>query len=412
MLNVDIMSKQRRIKFLKISIIFLMIFPLKAQTTNIGEMVILTDTQVGIINNFNNFNKGNFLNDGELFIYADFNNNGTLDFVNEGMTRFQGNSVQQITGNSESFFYNIQFNNTSAAVPFQLSGQISINNESMFDQGIVDNDNFGGSITFQRLANHFNTSNDSHVDGSVIKIGDTAFEFPIGDKGFYRQAIINAPDIATDVYTGHYFLENSDPINSHSLTSGSIEKIDNTEYWIIKRSSGSSDVVLTLGWDTNTSPAFITNADPENLHIVRWDDNLGFWVDEGGIPDSDNQNVTTITTVSGYGIFTLATVKNSADGLVVYTGISPNGDGINDVFVIEGIENLENTLKIFNRWGVKVYDIDGYGKNDNFFRGISKGRTTIEEKDELPVGTYYYVLEYVLPTGERKNKAGYLYLNR
>ncbi|MFD2564890.1 T9SS type B sorting domain-containing protein, partial [Aquimarina rubra] len=103
---------------------------------------------------------------------------------------------------------------------------------------------------------------------------------------------------------------------------------------------------------------------------------------------------------------------NAEDGIEIFTGISPNGDGINDVFVIRGIENLENTLEIYNRWGVKVFGTDNYGRNDNFFRGISNGRATVETKDELPIGTYYYVLEYILDTGERKSKAGYLYINR
>ncbi len=100
------------------------------------------------------------------------------------------------------------------------------------------------------------------------------------------------------------------------------------------------------------------------------------------------------------------------DGITVFTGMSPNGDGVNDVFIISGIERLENTLEIYNRWGVKVYGTKNYGRDDQFFRGISKGRTTIEGTDQLPVGTYYYVLEYVLESGERKSRAGYLYINR
>ncbi|MCE9539648.1 MAG: ice-binding family protein [Bacteroidetes bacterium] len=42
-------------------------------------------------------------------------------------------------------------------------------------------------------------------------------------------------------------------------------------------------------------------------------------------------------------------------------GYSPNGDGINDVFVIRGILNFpENTFVIFNRWGNKVYETSSY----------------------------------------------------
>ncbi|QKX03820.1 Ig-like domain-containing protein [Aquimarina sp. TRL1] len=99
------------------------------------------------------------------------------------------------------------------------------------------------------------------------------------------------------------------------------------------------------------------------------------------------------------------------DGIEVYTGFSPNGDGINDVFVIRGLENITNTVTIYNRWGVKVYEAESYGKDGAFFRGQSNGRVTVQKGDNLPVGTYYYVIEYTLPTGEHKSKTGYLYIN-
>uniref|UniRef100_UPI000FFF15E8 T9SS type B sorting domain-containing protein n=1 Tax=Aquimarina sediminis TaxID=2070536 RepID=UPI000FFF15E8 len=100
------------------------------------------------------------------------------------------------------------------------------------------------------------------------------------------------------------------------------------------------------------------------------------------------------------------------DGITIFSAMSPNGDGVNDVFVISGLERFENTLEIYNRWGVKVYGTENYGRNDNFFRGTSNGRNTIEERDELPVGTYYYILKYVVPGENSKSRAGYLYINR
>lgn len=100
--------------------------------------------------------------------------------------------------------------------------------------------------------------------------------------------------------------------------------------------------------------------------------------------------------------------------IVVYTGVTPNGDGVNDEFRIVGLENFpNNTLQIFNRWGVKVFEQDGYEQpGSEFFRGISNGRVTINKEKELPVGTYYYVLEYENADGIRKSKAGYLYINK
>ena len=84
-----------------------------------------------------------------------------------------------------------------------------------------------------------------------------------------------------------------------------------------------------------------------------------------------------------------------------------NGDGDNDTFTIQGIEQFPNNeLAIFNRWGVEVYRKKGY---DNSWGGISEGRATIAKGEELPVGTYYYVLK--LGSGQ-KDRAGYLYINR
>ena len=409
--------KQNRLSTL---MLFLPSLFLTAQTVNTGEMVIMPNTQLGVANNFSNESNANLLNDGELFIYANFNNDGSIDFLNEGLTRFQGSIEQNISGSALSYFHNVLFDNNSLVSPFYLSGSISIDNESDFSQGIVDNENYGGNIIFQQNADHLGTNDDSHVDGEVIKIGDTEFEFPIGDSGFYRPAFITAPDNATDAFTAHYIFQNSDSSTSpHNLAAGVIHQIDNTEYWVIERTAGNSDVVLTLGWDNNTSPDFITDANPEHIHIVRWDAENNFWKSEGGIPDPDNQTITTIANIEGDGIFTLAIIKPEIilpDDLVIYTAVSPNGNGRNDVFLIDGIDRYpNNSVKIFNRWGKEVFSTRGYNETDNVFRGFSKTSMTINDSEPLPTGTYFYILKYEFPgndtiSAQMVKKAGFLYI--
>ncbi len=129
---------------------------------------------------------------------------------------------------------------------------------------------------------------------------------------------------------------------------------------------------------------------------------------------SDDPLNNTNIDIDGDGDFEDVTITSIGfdEVVTIYTGFSPNGDGVNDVLVINGIEQLENKLEIFNRWGIIVYEAEGYGRDGNFFEGISNGRTTIKGGDQLPVGTYYYVLEYVLETGEQKRKVGFLYINR
>ncbi len=72
--------------------------------------------------------------------------------------------------------------------------------------------------------------------------------------------------------------------------------------------------------------------------------------------------------------------------VVIPNVITPNGDGYNDKFAIEGITYSSNTVTLFNRWGQKVYEASNYR---NQWDG-----------GDLPDGTYYY--EVVLTRNDRK----------
>jgi len=93
--------------------------------------------------------------------------------------------------------------------------------------------------------------------------------------------------------------------------------------------------------------------------------------------------------------------------LTVYNEFSPNEDGVNDTFVIDCIENYpNNTLEVYNRWGNIVYKANNY-KND--WAGESNGRAILNVEEQLPEGTYYFVLK--LGDGS-KPIVNWLYLNR
>src|SRR5690606_8936769 len=100
----------------------------------------------------------------------------------------------------------------------------------------------------------------------------------------------------------------------------------------------------------------------------------------------------------------------------IYNGITPNGDNFNEYFQLVGIENWpNNNVKIFNRWGVLVFETDGYGGSDgkqNVFRGISEGRVTVQQNEELPTGTYFYILTFPADNPGKASYNGYLYINR
>ena len=99
--------------------------------------------------------------------------------------------------------------------------------------------------------------------------------------------------------------------------------------------------------------------------------------------------------------------------LIPYNGMSVNGDGKNDHFHIGGIENYpNNVVRIYNRWGVKVFEVSGYDNVTRVFRGISDGRVTVEAADKLPQGTYYYVIEYYDQNNNKQSEVGWLYIKK
>ncbi|MFK7781953.1 gliding motility-associated C-terminal domain-containing protein [Psychroserpens sp.] len=87
-------------------------------------------------------------------------------------------------------------------------------------------------------------------------------------------------------------------------------------------------------------------------------------------------------------------------------GFSPNNDGINDWFNIQGLYNIfeKHELKIFNRYGTLIFE----GDNDTPWLG--KTNRGINNLGKLvPVGTYYYILNYNEPNYEPS--IGWVYVN-
>ncbi|MFS4467586.1 Ig-like domain-containing protein [Maribacter sp. 2210JD10-5] len=105
--------------------------------------------------------------------------------------------------------------------------------------------------------------------------------------------------------------------------------------------------------------------------------------------------------------------EEQLEEIEVFNVITPNGDGVHDVLQIVGLENYpNNTLRIYNRWGVSVYTTRAYNTEGNVFDGTSNGRVTIEVDNKLPVGTYFYILDYEIPNGQMRTRSGYIYINR
>lgn len=97
----------------------------------------------------------------------------------------------------------------------------------------------------------------------------------------------------------------------------------------------------------------------------------------------------------------------------IFNAVSPDDDGMNDFFYIQGIECYpNNSVEIYNRWGVLVYETNEYNNSDKSFKGYSEGRVTIKNGEPLPVGTYFYIFKFIDFYNKQQKVQGYLYLNR
>ncbi len=81
----------------------------------------------------------------------------------------------------------------------------------------------------------------------------------------------------------------------------------------------------------------------------------------------------------------------------VYNGFTPDGDGLNDNWVIENIENFpNNSVSIFNRWGNKVWSASNYNNSSVVWNGKQQNGT------QLVSGTYFYIIEIEGGNGVKK----------
>ena len=72
------------------------------------------------------------------------------------------------------------------------------------------------------------------------------------------------------------------------------------------------------------------------------------------------------------------------DDMIANDVLTPNGDGINDTWIIINAERFPSaTIKVYNRWGKEVFSTQGY---NNDWNGSYNG-------DTLPTGSYYYSID-------------------
>ena len=97
----------------------------------------------------------------------------------------------------------------------------------------------------------------------------------------------------------------------------------------------------------------------------------------------------------------------NANCLDMPQGLSPNGDGLNDCLELDHLEDKEDIVKIeiFNRYGIKVFEMNDYMDQ---WCGQNASDGNDSSNDLLPVGTYFYVVQFA---SEKEPIISWIYLN-
>lgn len=279
-----------------------------------------------------------------------------------------GGNIQTISNTTFSVVKTLQVNKSGGYLRFDVP--VAIDSLLRLSKGYIVTDTIN-ILTISATATLTGGSDSSYVSGPVEKIGNTAFTFPLGDpaliSGPYHPISITAPDLITDVFVGTYT-----PMAQtfgDSLQVDSLESISNCEYWTLKRTSGTSAVIPSLGWNTNSCNI----GNYEDLTIAAWDGARWKPLGNGGVVVTGNNGTLTgeKPILIGNGTLVIGT-KGGANG--PYPALKPE---------LDGGYYLVNNGKLCFKYDEEYADLDGKLK----FNIYNKQNNIVASNTAMPVGS-------------------------
>lgn len=358
--------------------IVLLVWPLlmKAQVFN---NALLTIDGAVLTANDSVVNEGTLLNNGDIVVSGGWMNGGNYSPDGSGEAIFDGSGLQVIDHERQSF-NRLVIRGGGRKI---FSTDLSVKNLVLEDGLLVSFNN--SKISLTSAGSVTGGSDHSHVVGTVQYSGAGDWLFPVGDGTHYLPLkIMGVDDANASASVTEYNL-----VDLTLSLSPELESISSRRYWNLALDNGSlagSKISLAMNGEDNLAEnaSLLTVAAAPSLPGPFSD--LGYYSVEG------NRSSGWITAIheptTGY--YAVASVFDEASGLVVHNALSPNGDGMNEMMVIDNI-NLypDNVVTIFNRWGDKVFVMQHYNNAERSFHGVGN----VNNAGQLPPTTYFYSIE-------------------
>ncbi len=203
----------------------------------------------------------------------------------------------------EEVFFNLGLNKTGGDL--YLSDPIAVRNILELDAGRLFT-NAADLLTIRGTGSTINSSDASFVHGPMQKVGITAFTFPVGKGMSLRPCGLSAyTGLGTDAFIAEYFAA-SPRTTFNDIKEPALHHISDCEYWMIDRSAGTADAVVSLTWDT---PESCGVDDLPGLRVARWNGTL--WLDRGNGGTTGTMAAGTIVTAAQQNLFSPWTLASS-----------------------------------------------------------------------------------------------------
>ncbi len=365
------------------------------------------------------YNNGNLRihNGGSIGFHTNFINESPMD-NNLGMAGFYGSERITVSGTVTPQFYDME---------------LALENDMQLDLGVdnISNTNFifGNILTNLSQPNIFynfvdnsfyNGENDfSKIEGYAAITNQQEFGFPIGDNEYLRPLILVSESINLFAKSAYFYEDANNPVslaNTYNTATKAfdVELVSTAEFWQLE---GTVPSTVSLSWNLRSNLSRLTN-DVSLIIPVGWSKAQQQWVNLSRSAPVGTITEGFITTRSilpdEFEIITFGTSKEPYEPLakdVLFIDnffVSVNGDGVNDTFYIEELEEFKsNFVQIYDRYGLKVFEKTNY---TNEFVGFSNlDNVPFGAEEGLPTGVYFYTIH--IPD-EDLNYQGFLYLTR
>jgi len=342
------------------------------------------------------YNSGNLRihENGNIGFHTDLINDGIFD-ENLGLAGFYSDNTLDIQGSISPTFYDVEF---ATQVFTILRTTVNLTNNANFISADVRTPRDDANITLNFIQEAFSTGegDTNKVEGYASITQKQAFAFPVGSTEALRPLIISS-ESSNEYARCAYFDE--DPNSASDFPQGfdteqkpiDLGAISTTEFW---RLEGSVSSTVQLSWDEASDIGAITD-DASVIIIVGWSKAANQWVSLGSsesVGDLTAGFATSLPFVpNDFEIITLGGAGQPLEGIALDNYlVTPNGDGINDTLVLEELQaSPNNTVQIFDRFGLKVFEKDNYTNEFNGF--ATTGNVVLGENEGLPSGVYFYI---------------------